>query len=197
MPYSMITSLLLLVSTFAPAAQTRDARFITVEGATLRARYEAAVKAGRSAAPQTRFWTAYSFDVRPGVAVDPEIVEDQTIGAIVQGIGQALYEEMPYDDQGTPQADGLLGYLLPTIGELPPLILGTTVTPNPNTALGAKGAGEAGCIGTPPAIVNAVIDALGPSATGAGTASTDIGGVQLPLTPETVWRAARGQEVAR
>jgi carbon-monoxide dehydrogenase large subunit len=130
-----------------------------------------------------------------GVAVDPEIVEDQTIGAIVQGIGQALYEEMPYDDQGTPQADGLLGYLLPTIGELPPLTLDTTVTPNPNTALGAKGAGEAGCIGTPPAIVNAVIDALGPSATGAGTASTDTGGVQLPLTPETCWRAARGQEV--
>ena len=125
-----------------------------------------------------------------GVAVDPEIVEDQTIGAIVQGIGQALYEEMPYDNQGTPQADGLLGYLLPTIGELPPLTLDTTVTPNPNTTLGAKGAGEAGCIGTPPAIVNAVIDALGQSVAG-----TDIGGVQLPLTPETCWRAAAGQEV--
>jgi carbon-monoxide dehydrogenase large subunit len=130
-----------------------------------------------------------------GVAIDHEIVEDQTRGGIVQGIGQALYEEMPYDDQGRPLADGLLGYLLPTIGELPPLTLGTTVTPNPNSALGAKGAGEAGCIGAPPAIVNAVIDALGPAATGAGTASTDIGGVQLPLTPETCWLAAGRQEV--
>ncbi|GAA1309359.1 xanthine dehydrogenase family protein molybdopterin-binding subunit [Pseudonocardia xinjiangensis] len=129
-----------------------------------------------------------------GVAVDPEIVEDQTRGGIVQGLGQALYEVMPYDDQGVPQADGLLGYLLPTIGELPPISLDTTVTPNPNTALGAKGAGEAGCIGTPPAIVNAVIDALGPQP--AGTA-TDIGGMQLPLTPETCWLAAAGQEVAR
>ncbi len=130
-----------------------------------------------------------------GVAVDHEIVEDQTRGGIVQGIGQALYEEMPYDDQGRPQADGLLDYLLPTIGELPPLTLATTVTPNPNSALGAKGAGEAGCIGTPPAIVNAVIDALGPAATGAGSAAADIGGVQLPLTPEACWLAAGRQEV--
>jgi aerobic carbon-monoxide dehydrogenase large subunit len=129
-----------------------------------------------------------------GVAVDPEIVEDQTRGAIVQGIGQALYEELPYDAQGVPQADNLLGYLLPTIGEVPPLTLDATVTPNPNSALGAKGAGEAGCIGTPPAIVNAVIDALGPSATGPGSAATDIGGLQLPLTPEACWRATGRQQ---
>jgi carbon-monoxide dehydrogenase large subunit len=130
-----------------------------------------------------------------GVAVDRQIVEDQVRGSIMQGLGQALYEVMPYDDQGHPQLPTLLDYLLPTIGELPPVTLGDTVTPNPNTALGAKGAGEAGCIGTPPAIVNAVIDALGPSATGAGTAETDIGGVQLPLTPEVCWRAADRQEV--
>ena len=84
-----------------------------------------------------------------GVAIDHQIVEDQTRGGIMQGIGQALYEAMPYDDQGRPQAENLLDYLLPTIGELPPLTLDTTVTPNPNSALGAKGAGEAGCIGTP------------------------------------------------
>ncbi|MCH6166712.1 xanthine dehydrogenase family protein molybdopterin-binding subunit [Pseudonocardia alaniniphila] len=130
-----------------------------------------------------------------GVAIDHQIVEDQTRGGIVQGLGQALYEEMPFDDEGRPQADNLLDYLLPTIGELPPLTLDTTVTPNPNSALGAKGAGEAGCIGTPPAIVNAVIDALGPSATGTGTAETDIGGVQLPLTPEACWMASGRQEV--
>jgi carbon-monoxide dehydrogenase large subunit len=130
-----------------------------------------------------------------GVAIDREIVEDQVRGSIMQGLGQALYEVMPYDDQGRPQVDSLIGYLLPTVAELPPLTIGATVTPNPNTALGAKGAGEAGCIGTPPAIVNAVIDALGPSATGTGTAETDIGGVQLPLTPEVCWRAAGRQEV--
>jgi aerobic carbon-monoxide dehydrogenase large subunit len=130
-----------------------------------------------------------------GVAIDHQIVEDQTRGGIVQGLGQALYEEMPFDDEGRPQADNLLDYLLPTIGELPPLTLDTTVTPNPNSALGAKGAGEAGCIGTPPAIVNAVIDALGPSATGTGTAETDIGGVQMPLTPEACWLASGRQEV--
>jgi CO/xanthine dehydrogenase Mo-binding subunit len=130
-----------------------------------------------------------------GVAVDREIVEDQVRGSVMQGIGQAIYEAMPYDDQGRPLAVSLDGYSLPTIGELPPLTLGATVTPNPNTALGAKGAGEGGCIGTPPAIVNAVIDALGPMATGTGTAGTDIGGVQLPLIPEVCWRAADRQGV--
>ncbi|WP_090768098.1 xanthine dehydrogenase family protein molybdopterin-binding subunit [Nonomuraea maritima] len=117
-----------------------------------------------------------------GVRLDDEIVEDQVRGAVVQGLGQALYEVMPYDDEGRPQAADLLGYLLPTIGELPPLTLGSTVTPNPNTALGAKGTGEAGCIGTPPAVVNAVVDALGEP------------GIQLPLTPEECRRAVAGRE---
>jgi len=75
MSYSIITYLFLIVSFIAPAPQTQTARFITVEGATLRARYDAALKMGRNASPQTRFWTAYSFDVRPGVAVDPEAGE--------------------------------------------------------------------------------------------------------------------------
>src|SRR5947199_9318129 len=77
MPYSIISYLFLIVSLIAPTMQTRDTRFITVEGATLRARYESALRTGRSASPQTRFWTAYSFDVRPGVAVDPEAGEFQ------------------------------------------------------------------------------------------------------------------------
>jgi len=77
MPYSIISYLFLIVSLIAPTMQARDTRFITVEGATLRARYESALRMGRSASPQTRFWTAYSFDVRPGVAVDPEAGEFQ------------------------------------------------------------------------------------------------------------------------
>ena len=72
----------------------------------------------------------------------------------------------------------------PTIGELPPLTLGATVTPNPNTALGAKGAGEGGCIGTPPAIVNAVIDAIG---------STHVRNIDMPLLPDRVYDAVTQQ----
>ncbi|WP_432994183.1 xanthine dehydrogenase family protein molybdopterin-binding subunit [Dactylosporangium sp. CA-233914] len=117
-----------------------------------------------------------------GVVVNPLIVEGQGYGSIVQGIGQALYEEARYDAGGRPAADSLLDYLLPTVSELPPLGLAATATPNPNTPLGAKGAGEAGCIGAPPAIVNAVADALRPS----GRAAP-----QMPLTPYACWKAVR------
>jgi HEAT repeat protein len=72
MPYSIIPLLLLIASFFAPAPQAQRERFIKVEGIDLRARLETATKMGRAASPQTPFWTAYSFDVRPGVAVDPQ-----------------------------------------------------------------------------------------------------------------------------
>jgi HEAT repeat protein len=75
MPNVIITILLVIASVFAPASTSQRERFITVEGADLRAKLETAVKMGRSASPQTRFWTAYSFDVRSGVAVDPEVGE--------------------------------------------------------------------------------------------------------------------------
>lgn len=75
MPYSIVPLLLLVASFFAPAQATQNARFITVEGADLRSKYETAIKMGRTASTGTRFWTAYSFDVRPGVAVDPEVGE--------------------------------------------------------------------------------------------------------------------------
>jgi HEAT repeat protein len=76
MPYSIVPFLLVIASFFAPAAaQGQRERFIKVEGADLRAKLETAIKLGRSASPQTRFWAAYSFDVRPGVAVDPQAGE--------------------------------------------------------------------------------------------------------------------------
>jgi len=100
----------------------------------------------------------------------------------VQGLGQALYEHVRYDPDGSPAARSLLDYLIPTVSELPPLRFAETCTPNPNTPLGAKGAGEAGCIGTPPAIVNAVADALG---------IDDPSALQMPLTPYGCWGAAR------
>src|SRR5919107_1953800 len=119
-----------------------------------------------------------------GVVINPMVVEGQTYGSIAQGIGQALYEQMSYDAVGQPLARSLLDYLLPTLSEMPPLHLEEMHTPNPNTPLGNKGAGEAGCIGTPPAIVNAVADALD---------LDDLGELQMPLTPEVCWTASRSR----
>jgi aerobic carbon-monoxide dehydrogenase large subunit len=115
-----------------------------------------------------------------GVVVNPMIVDGQTAGSVTQGLGQALYEQAGYDAQGRPTALSLLDYLLPTASEIPPWTFAETVTANPNTPLGAKGAGEAGCIGVPPAVANAIADAL---------SRDDIG--DLPFTPEVVWRAFR------
>jgi carbon-monoxide dehydrogenase large subunit len=117
-----------------------------------------------------------------GVVVNPLLVDGQGYGSTVQGIGQALYEAVRYDPDGHPATRSLLDYLIPTLSEVPPLRFAETCTPNPNTALGAKGAGEAGCIGAPPAIVNAVADALD---------LADRDGLQMPLTPYACWRAAR------
>ncbi len=113
-----------------------------------------------------------------GVVVNPMIVDGQTAGSVTQGLGQALYEEVRYDDEGRPAAMSLLDYLLPTAAEIPQWTFAETVTANPNTPLGAKGAGEGGCIGVPPAVANAIADAL---------STDDIG--DLPFTPEVVWRA--------
>jgi carbon-monoxide dehydrogenase large subunit len=117
-----------------------------------------------------------------GVVVNPLIVDGQGYGSTVQGIGQALYEDVRYDPDGRPQTRSLLDYLIPTVSEVPELRFAETCTPNPNTPLGAKGAGEAGCIGAPPAIVNAVADALD---------LDDRDALQMPLTPYTCWSAIR------
>ncbi|MBP2706886.1 xanthine dehydrogenase family protein molybdopterin-binding subunit [Microbispora sp. RL4-1S] len=126
-----------------------------------------------------------------GVALNPAAVRGQALGSAVQGIGQALYEGIPYDGDGVPMLPwGLLDYLIPTAAEVPPITIAETSTPSPVTPLGAKGAGESGCIGTPAAIVNAVADAL---------RLDDPGLLQTPLTPDVVWRAAhtRRQEAPR
>ncbi len=118
-----------------------------------------------------------------GVVLNPAIVRGQAFGSAVQGIGQALYEGMTFDDAGVPRlANGFLDYLLPTFTEIPAIDVKDTRTPGPGTPLGAKGAGESGCIGAPAAIVNAVADAL---------RIADPGLLQMPLTPDSVWRAAR------
>ncbi|MFJ5921133.1 xanthine dehydrogenase family protein molybdopterin-binding subunit [Kitasatospora sp. NPDC092948] len=122
-----------------------------------------------------------------GVQLDPAAVRGQALGSAVQGLGQALYEGIPHRDDGVPLlASGLLDYLLPTFAEIPPIELRDTCTPAPGTPLGAKGAGESGCIGTPAAVVNAVADAL-------RIADPDL--LQMPLTPDVVWRAARAPKL--
>jgi aerobic carbon-monoxide dehydrogenase large subunit len=113
-----------------------------------------------------------------GVVVNPSIVKGQVLGSIAQGLGQALYERVAYDEWGQPLFGTLMDYSLPTLSEIPEIVLGETVTPNPNVPLGTKGAGEAGCIGAPPAVVNAIADAL------EGAEET----LDMPVTPEKVWR---------
>jgi carbon-monoxide dehydrogenase large subunit len=125
-----------------------------------------------------------------GVVVNPLLVQGQTVGSIVQGLGQALYEDADYDRDGQPAGRSLLDYLIPTFAEVPELVLEETETANPNQPFGAKGAGEAGCIGVPPAVLNAIADALIPGGEGelpglSGDA------VQLPATPDRVWQVAR------
>lgn len=106
------------------------------------------------------------------------LAEGQIHGGLAQGIGQALYEEARYDASGQPLSGTLLDYTLPTAQQLPAFTTGLIETPSPLNPLGAKGVGEAGTIGAPPAIVNAVLDALAPL----GVRSLD-----MPLTAERVW----------
>jgi carbon-monoxide dehydrogenase large subunit len=126
-------------------------------------------------------------ELRAMVAVDdcgnvlhPQIVEGQVHGSLLQGVGQALYEGMEYDAQAQPLTTSLAEYLAPTAPDAPDFVTGRLVSPAPSNPLGAKGTGEAGCIGAPPAIVNAVLDALAPY----GVTALD-----MPLSPERVWRA--------
>jgi carbon-monoxide dehydrogenase large subunit len=105
----------------------------------------------------------------------------------MQGIGQALYEGVQYSEEGQLLTSTLMDYAIPRATDAPPVRSERLVHPAPSNPLGAKGTGEAGCIGAPPAIVNAVLDALAPYGV------TDL---QMPLRPATVWAAlaaARGR----
>ena len=115
-----------------------------------------------------------------GVLVNPMIVDGQVIGGLAQGIGTALYEEMPFDDHGQPLAATLADYLLPGASEIPELRLDHMETPSPWTTFGQKGIGESGAIGPPAAIVNAINDAL-------ATRGAEV--FDLPATPQRVLAA--------
>lgn len=115
-----------------------------------------------------------------GRVLNPLLVEGQVHGGLAQGIAQALYEEVAYDEDGSLLTGNLTTYMLPTAPDLPSFTLDRTVTPSPVNPLGVKGIGEAATIGSTPAVVNAVIDALAPL----GVTTID-----PPCTPEKVWLA--------
>jgi carbon-monoxide dehydrogenase large subunit len=115
-----------------------------------------------------------------GPQINPVIVEGQVHGGVVQGIGQALWEECVYDDTGQLLTGSLADYAIPRADQLPEIEVLSTVTPSPHHPLGVKGIGEAGTIASTAAVYNAVIDALQPFG---------VQSLQMPLTPERVWRA--------
>ncbi len=96
-----------------------------------------------------------------GNIINPMLADGQRHGGMAQGVGQALWEEVIYDDDGNLVTSSFMDYLLPTANSLPMFDLASTVTTTPTNPLGAKGIGEAGAIGSTPAVLNAVADALG------------------------------------
>ncbi len=123
-----------------------------------------------------------------GTIVNPMIVEGQLHGGVAQGIGQALMEQVSYDASGQPITGSFMDYALPRAEDIPLMAVGDHPSPAKSNPLGTKGCGEAGCAGSLVCIVNAVIDAL---------SEYGVTQIDMPLTPERVWRAIRdGKKVA-
>jgi carbon-monoxide dehydrogenase large subunit len=122
-----------------------------------------------------------------GVIINPMIVEGQVHGGLAQGLGEALLEHMRFDDEGQALTSSLMTYAVPHAVTMPPLVMAETVTPNPFNPLGVKGVGEAGCNGAPPAVANALMDALAP---------LGIKHVNMPYTAPKLWQLIR-QAAAR
>jgi carbon-monoxide dehydrogenase large subunit len=114
-----------------------------------------------------------------GNLINPMIVEGQVHGGLAQGIGQALLENCVYDEFGQLQTGSYMDYCMPRADDLPSFTVGMTSTPCTHNPIGAKGCGEAGAIGSPPAVINAVTDAIG------------IRDMDMPATPLKVWNAIR------
>jgi len=120
-----------------------------------------------------------------GNVINPMIVDGQIHGGLAQGIGQALHEGAIYDQTGQLINGSYMDYCMPRADDLPSFEIDRTVTPCPHNPLGVKGAGEAGCIGSTPAVVNAVVDAL-------WKGGFKVKDVPMPMTPERVWTAMQG-----
>jgi aerobic carbon-monoxide dehydrogenase large subunit len=122
-----------------------------------------------------------------GRVLNPLLVAGQQHGGIAQGVAQALYESVEYDEDGNPRTASLLDYAMPSAAELPSFEAANTETPTPLNPLGAKGIGESGTIGSTPAVQNAVVDAL---------SIYGIRHLDMPLTSERVWQAIRDARAA-
>jgi aerobic carbon-monoxide dehydrogenase large subunit len=119
-----------------------------------------------------------------GTRINPMIIEGQVHGGLTDGVGMALMEMIAFDEDGNCLSGSLMDYLIPTALEVPDWETGFTVTPSPHHPIGAKGIGESATVGSPPAIVNAVVDALKPF---------NVRHADMPLTPSRVWEAMQGR----
>jgi len=122
-----------------------------------------------------------------GNIINPMIVDGQIHGGLTMGMAPALFEEISYDEAGNIQGGSFMDYLVPTAMETPRWETDKTVTPSPHHPLGAKGVGESATVGAPPAIANAVVDAL---------AHLGVRHIDIPITPEKVWNILREKGVA-
>src|SRR6478672_2871202 len=120
-----------------------------------------------------------------GVVINPMIVEGQIHGGVAQGVGEGQREQMLYDGDGQVQTGTFMNYAIMRAGDMPPMVLGETITPNPFSPIGVKGVGECGTNGAPPSVANAVMDALSP---------LGIEHIDMPYTAPKLWQAIRTAE---
>jgi carbon-monoxide dehydrogenase large subunit len=123
-----------------------------------------------------------------GVVINPLLADGQVHGGIASGVAQALWEQVVYDQDGNPVTSTLADYTMPSAAELPSYTTAFTETPSPNNELGAKGIGESATVGSTPAVVNAVVDAL---------SHLGVRHIDMPCTPERVWRAIEDARAGR
>ncbi|HEY0250423.1 MAG TPA: molybdopterin cofactor-binding domain-containing protein, partial [Kofleriaceae bacterium] len=121
-----------------------------------------------------------------GHIINPMIVEGQIEGGLTMGLAPAMYEEIIYDENGQNLTGTFADYLVPTAVESPKWELGKTITPSPHHPIGAKGVGESPTVGAPPAIANAIVDALW---------HLGVRHIDIPITPQKVWRLLRAAGV--
>jgi aerobic carbon-monoxide dehydrogenase large subunit len=117
-----------------------------------------------------------------GKVINPNVVAGQIHGGVTQGVAQALFEGAVYDEDGNLITGSMINYLVPSAAEVPSFELGSTETPSPTNPLGVKGVGETGTIASTAAVMNAVVDAL---------STHGITDIEMPATPERVWRAMK------
>jgi aerobic carbon-monoxide dehydrogenase large subunit len=119
-----------------------------------------------------------------GPRINPMIVEGQIHGGLTDGVGMALMQQIAFDEDGNCLSGSFMDYLLPSSLEVPDWELGETVTPSPHHPIGAKGVGESATVGSPPCVINAVVDALSP---------LGVRHVDMPASPARVWAAMQGR----